>query len=620
MRSPATEAAMARRAADMRAHRRAVVAALVLLASAVGSWVATTCEPSEALAAAATAGPPRPDQAATLSQTDLGRAYDYYNCGDDLVMCVDVKGNLLSGPRKPDGGPRSKSLPRPASGDQMVLRVLGHKEALAGKTLKLTGPGPSTKAEQKFDSVPAADAGPTSEERVGESAAASGTAFANVAATNADEVKADETARKTAEADAGGTKGHDAIVAASAVASRAADEAKANRLVAEGHLAQSQAETAALKASVVAPSAASAPTAAQTDADGGDCGQDALCWAGHAKAQSAIAAESARLADAQRAQLKAQPTVDAGALLNGIGDQVKKAQLAAMTASTSSSKAVAAAQVVADAGADASSSLVSDGGTTDGGAGGSSGDGEDLQRFLLASLNILTPEAPSFVIECRMQGATAADPETACGTYVINIDSLAPYHFEVMLSIPLIFGGERNVGLSPLAGTNQSVLNTTNDLEISTAIGLHYFPFGVRGGGAWVEAPNALARSSSVPVPLRALFHYLVQPWGLEVGTAINRELFKNVQVGLAFEPVRGGSISFGVAALQGQFYQPGWSNGMIYPAGTPLPVETRFMFRPYLGFSVSPEILKLVLDVLQQAQRISPPAGRAPDGNGKGT
>lgn len=73
----------------------------------------------------------------------------------------------------------------------------------------------------------------------------------------------------------------------------------------------------------------------------------------------------------------------------------------------------------------------------------------DAQSALLkaqgASLNILTPDAPTFDIQCRLVGTSASEPEIFSGSYKINIDGLAPYHFEVMLSIPLVFSGARTV-------------------------------------------------------------------------------------------------------------------------------------------------------------------------------
>lgn len=221
------------------------------------------------------------------------------------------------------------------------------------------------------------------------------------------------------------------------------------------------------------------------------------------------------------------------------------------------------------------------------------------QRYLRAAMTVRVPDLPSFDVSCK-----EGDRERFRISMSIANDK--PYHFEAVVLVPFVFGGDRTIYRAPLAGTEEQVLQHKDDLKIVAALGLHYFPLGIYGAGPWTgETQGVCANAVS---PFRGACKYLLQPIGLEVGATID---LSSWYVGAAFEPIRGGALSIGVSALKGDFYQPGFRDGMIF-ATDGLPVDRRYMFRPYFGLSISPELLRFVANAFEQVRGLAPP-GQSP-------
>lgn len=217
-------------------------------------------------------------------------------------------------------------------------------------------------------------------------------------------------------------------------------------------------------------------------------------------------------------------------------------------------------------------------------------------RYLRAVLTVRVPDLPTFDVSCKQ-----SERELFRVPITVATDD-KPFHFEAVVLVPFVFGGDRTIYRAPLAGTEESVMQHRDDLKITAAIGLHYFPLGIYGAGPWANDPRGICANAGLL--LRWPCRFIFQPIGLEVGATVD---IQNWYVGAAFEPIRGGAFSIGVSAVKGDFYQAGYRDGMIAPSDG-LPVDRRYMFRPYFGLSISPELLKFVVSAFQSVREIAPP------------
>ena len=239
-------------------------------------------------------------------------------------------------------------------------------------------------------------------------------------------------------------------------------------------------------------------------------------------------------------------------------------------------------------------------------------------RNTLLGMTLTMPDAPELPVTCRATrledgGAHQEDERFTeeLFTLKVKIRHDAPFHFEAALLLPFVFGGDRTISRTPLVGTNEQTLHTVQDLQVSVSLALHYFPFGIYGNGPWAEEPRGGLCHSTHPARLLPLAcRYLLNPIGVELGGRVD---LASWQIGLAFEPVRGAALSMGVSALKGDFYRPGFREGMLFSGQDSLPVDRRYMFRPYLGVSISPEILGLLIDVFGKVQKLAPPTQSSP-------
>jgi hypothetical protein len=239
-------------------------------------------------------------------------------------------------------------------------------------------------------------------------------------------------------------------------------------------------------------------------------------------------------------------------------------------------------------------------------------DAGPADRYTLLGITFTVPDAPEFPITCRASKENSPDERFLEDLFTTTIKTRkdSPFHFEAGLLIPFAFGGNRTISRTPLAGTNEQSLHTVEDLEVSVSLAVHYFPLGIFGNGPWSAGPRGECASKHGANLLSSVCQYLLQPIGLEVGGRVDLSAW---QVGLAFEPIRGGAISAGVSAVKGDFYRSGFRDGMIIGAQESLPVDRRYMFRPYIGVSISPEILRFLVDVFGQVQKLAPPAQSSP-------
>jgi hypothetical protein len=165
--------------------------------------------------------------------------------------------------------------------------------------------------------------------------------------------------------------------------------------------------------------------------------------------------------------------------------------------------------------------------------------------------------------------------------------------WEIGLSFPLTFNGTRKVGLSPLSGTNLQTLDVTESMSWALALNVLVFPCGVYASRA--EDPR--------PWGVR----HLLAPLALGFGSNVfsDRRIFSEGYLSLNYRVSSGASLGLGVAAVQGHFLKSQWSRNMVLTPGTTVDqvVAERYMFRPFVALTISPDILGELLGLLSKVQ-----------------
>jgi hypothetical protein len=209
----------------------------------------------------------------------------------------------------------------------------------------------------------------------------------------------------------------------------------------------------------------------------------------------------------------------------------------------------------------------------------------------------------------------------SCGTNNVLVSRTIPfnlgmqgYHFESGLLFPIVFGGIRRVGTPYVLNTFDRTLTTSESIQaVPVSIALHYFPWGIEGGpqtSAYIRDFCEFQNKVTPSCVLRDLYSWFIRPLALEAGTTISVNPFQEYFLGAAYGPVRGGTLSVGLAFVQGQFIPKNYAEGMLLPSnGTAFVPDTLYMIRPYIGLTFSPEILSTVIDALNAAKKIAPAA-----------
>jgi len=225
---------------------------------------------------------------------------------------------------------------------------------------------------------------------------------------------------------------------------------------------------------------------------------------------------------------------------------------------------------------------------------------------------ISVPDTPA--VRVRLQRLSPDGKVTLVDQTVrISVERRQAFHFEAILLVPVIPRGVRQVSATPRPGSNLRFVDVTEDARATIGLALNYFPFGICGNGPWASDGSCRSRGPREEDERLGLKRYLLQPLGLQVGTTLDfsRDSFREWYTGLAFEAVRGASLSFGFAYVRGRFLRPGYEQSGWVPDGDTDKISyERTMIRPYLGFGISPEIIGTLLSVLEQVKKIDPPDG----------
>jgi hypothetical protein len=148
------------------------------------------------------------------------------------------------------------------------------------------------------------------------------------------------------------------------------------------------------------------------------------------------------------------------------------------------------------------------------------------------------------------------------------------YYLEVGLLVPVVFGGTRTVTPTLLPGTGgQQRLTVSSDSIVTPALALNIFPGGRRNGRVAASGYRDL--------------------WGVQFAVDLDlKHAFDRFYIGLALEPIAGLSFNAGLATVKGQYVPGGYAANMIVAKGETFTPDSVYMPRPYLGLTVTNEIL----------------------------
>ena len=163
--------------------------------------------------------------------------------------------------------------------------------------------------------------------------------------------------------------------------------------------------------------------------------------------------------------------------------------------------------------------------------------------------------------------------------YVIELDH-GKYYLEVGLLMPVVFGGSRTVTPTLVPGTGgQQRLTVSNDTVVSPALALNVFPGGRRNGRVSAFGPY---RAGDLV--------------GFQFALDLDlKHAFDRFYLGLVLEPIAGFSVNPGMAMVKGQFLPDGHAAGMLVPSGETFTPHSKYMPRPYLGLTITNEILTTI-------------------------
>ncbi len=244
-------------------------------------------------------------------------------------------------------------------------------------------------------------------------------------------------------------------------------------------------------------------------------------------------------------------------------------------------------------------------------------------QVVIISRSFTPPAAPQYSTQFSAHFTRSVAAGTATTTLAENDLTFsvgaAGYHFSAGVLLPVVFRGTRIIQAVRVPNTSQSTLVFTESTQsLPVYMEFEYFPWGIQGGPALASSftsPNPYSCGSkarwwenAVVCPAAWVYQRIIQTVGVEAATTIGTNPFQEYFVGGSIEPVRGASINFGAAFVQGQFFPPTYTPGALAPSTGPGFVPyTQYMIRPYVGLTISPEILAFVIEALKTAQGLAP-------------
>jgi hypothetical protein len=210
-----------------------------------------------------------------------------------------------------------------------------------------------------------------------------------------------------------------------------------------------------------------------------------------------------------------------------------------------------------------------------------------LNREIVVGDNVSTIIFRYNVVDCT-------NPTLVIEAHPFTISVDEGYHFlEAGLLVPLVLNGNRQIVGTVIPNTSLQALHVKEDLHVAFGIAFNIYPFAVANsysifdrGVPWYE-------------PLRGI--------GFQGGTNIDftSNSFSEWYIGLGYRLMKGASLSGGIAMLRGQFLPAGYVDGMLVPSSG-IQQDTKYMFRPYVGVTLSTDILGTLSNVFANITKAS--------------
>lgn len=191
------------------------------------------------------------------------------------------------------------------------------------------------------------------------------------------------------------------------------------------------------------------------------------------------------------------------------------------------------------------------------------------------------------------------------------------YFFEPVVLFPTIFDGVRKASVTPNASGRNGVVHVSRSAAgafENVSLGINVFPFGFppsASGGSIAALLPWWGLSSCSQVhdirSLRCVLSYAIGPFGVQGAVSLANQAFREYMIGGQYSLIRGVSLSMGAAILPGDFLGPNVFEGQIVAKDATIPMIQKYMFQPYFGVSISPEILQVVLEILNKGKTIVP-------------
>ena len=186
----------------------------------------------------------------------------------------------------------------------------------------------------------------------------------------------------------------------------------------------------------------------------------------------------------------------------------------------------------------------------------------------------------------------------------------AGYYFEPTLLFPIVFNGSQTVTAAAFASGRDAVISqqqqTAGPLGAieNVSLGVDVFPFGGYPGGSCSTIFTSCSKGRG-----EGFLHMLT----LQAAVAIATNPLRNFYLGGGLTVIPGVSVTTGVAFVQGEFLTsavfPGEiiSSTQAQPANLQKDYTNRYMFEPYLGISLTPDIFTSIVSGLSQLKSVAP-------------
>jgi hypothetical protein len=154
------------------------------------------------------------------------------------------------------------------------------------------------------------------------------------------------------------------------------------------------------------------------------------------------------------------------------------------------------------------------------------------------------------------------------------------YYLDVALLVAFTIDGQRHLSTTTIPGTEDRTITEADDWLVSGAIVLNVYLFG-------------RPRSRIVPMQWGQGWGW-AQMVGLQFGLDLDlSDITDQFYMGLVIEPIRGISLSGGLAVLKMNQLQDGYEHGFLLQPGANVPTQTGYEVRGYFGITISANILE---------------------------